>query len=159
MKLAEALLEKKALSGRISDLQSRFVEAALITEGDAPEEDASVLMSALVEALARHEELTVQINHTNNTIIVGDTGLTMMQSLARRDGIKLQQTNYSTIAQLLRMRNRNRNLYGEATTTKVTVADGVNPSYYIKLVDTLGKEYRVLDTAIQAANWANDLVA
>lgn len=158
MKLAEALLEKKALAGRISDLQNRYTSAALIEDGESPEEDSATLLASLGGALKRWEELTVQINQTNNAITVGDTGLTMMQALARRDIIKMQQSAYSTISQTLRSRNRNRNLYGE-NTPKVVVADGVNVQYFIKLVDDLGKEYRVLDTAIQAANWANDLVA
>jgi len=156
MKLAEALIEKKDLASRISELQGRYTSAAVIEEGSEPDETAQDLLKSLEGAFARWEELTVAINVANNRIMVGD--LTMMQSLAHRDSLKSQISHFSSIAGSIRQRNSQRRFYQE-NGPKMVVAEGVDAKYFIKLVDDLSKELRVLDTQIQAANWANELTA
>ena len=156
MKLAEALIEKKDLAARISELQGRYTAAAVIEEGSEPDETAHDLLKSLQGAFFRWEELTVAINVANNRIMVGD--LTMMQSLAHRDSLKSQISHFSSIAGSIRQRNSQRRFYQE-NGPKMVVAEGVDAKYFIKLVDDLSKELRVLDTQIQAANWANELTA
>jgi hypothetical protein len=156
MKLAEALIEKKDLAARISELQGRYTAAAVIEEGSEPDESAESLLKSLNGAFARWEELTVAINVANNRILVGD--LTMMQSLAHRDSLKSQISHFSSIAGSIRQRNSQRRFYQE-NGPKMVVAEGVDAKHFIKLVDDLSKELRVLDTQIQAANWANELTA
>lgn len=155
MKLAEALLEKKNVNARIQEMSTRFSAAAIHEEGEQPEEVAAELLLSLEGAFARWEELTVTINRTNNTIKVGD--VTMMEALAQRDVLKAEASHYRSIAEGLKNRNRNRGMYGE-TTAKMVLADGIEVQYFIKKADALSQELRLLDVAIQAANWANDLV-
>ena len=156
MKLAEALIEKKDLAARISELQGRYTAAAVIEEGSEPDETAHDLLKSLQGAFFRWEELTVAINVANNRIMVGD--LTMMQSLAHRDSLKSQISHFGSIAGSIRQRNSQRRYYQE-TGPKMLLAEGVDAKHFIKLVDDLSKELRVLDTQIQAANWANELTA
>jgi hypothetical protein len=162
MKLAEALIEKKDLATRISELQGRYSAAAVIEEGTEPDETPEELLKSLQGAFARWEELTVAINVANNRIVLGDDPLqkqlTMMQSLAHRDSLKSQISHFSSIAGSIRQRNSQRRYYQE-NGPKLIVAEGVDAKYFIKLVDDLSKELRVLDTQIQAANWANELTA
>jgi hypothetical protein len=158
MKLAEALIEKKDLTARISELQSRYAAAAVIEEGADPDESAEELLASLGAAFARWEELTVAINVANNRILVGNK--TMMQSLAHRDSLKSQISNFNSISSSIRQRNSQRSrYYGGENSPKMVVAEGVNAGYFIKLVDDLSKELRLLDTQMQAANWENELTA
>ena len=157
MKLAEALVEKKNLSARIGELQSRYIAAAVIEENTTPDETAEELLTSLVAAFARWEELTVAINLTNNQILVGE--ITMMQALAHRDILKSQISNFNSIASSIRQRNHAHNRYYNTDGPKMVVAEGVDVKYFIKLADDLSKELRELDLQIQAANWANELTA
>jgi hypothetical protein len=154
MKLAEALNEKKNLAARIGELQGRYTAAAVIEEGSEPDESAEELLQSLNAAFAQWEILTVQVNVANNRIQVGD--VTMMQALAHRDSLKSQISHFNAIASAIRQRNQSRRYYNE-TGPKMVVAEGVTAKTFIKLVDDLSKELRLLDAAIQAANWSNDL--
>jgi len=153
MKLAEALLEKKNVNGRIQEMSTRFSAAAIHEEGEAPEENAADLLNSLEGAFDRWGALTTAINRTNNIVKVGD--ITMMEALAKRDVLKAQSAHYRSIAEALRNRNRSR-MYGE--TTKMVLAEGIEIQTFIKKADDLAQELRLLDVAIQSANWANDLV-
>ena len=158
MKLAEALLEKKTLTGRINELTRRFSESALVEEGEEPEEDASELLTSIKGAFERLQALTVAVNTSNNQIMLGD--ITMMQALARRDSLKSQIMQYSNIKDQIRGRNQHRRMYGggENTPKMVISHRDLSAQKFIVLVDTLSQELRLLDASIQAANWANDLV-
>lgn len=155
MKLAEALLEKKNVNARIQEMSTRFSAAAIHEEGEQPEENAQELLLSLEGAFARWEALTTSINKTNNTVKVGD--MTMMEALAKRDVLKAEAAHYRSIADGLRNRNRERRMYGEPA-TKMVLAEGIEIQSFIKKADALAQELRLLDVAIQAANWANDLV-
>ena len=161
MKLAEALVEKKNLSARIGELQTRYVAAAVIEEGSEPDETAEHLLVSLEAAFTLWEDLTVAINLTNNSIFVEGTigPLTMMQALAHRDILKTKISNFSSIANSIRQRNSAHNRYFNTTGPKMVVTEGVDAKYFIKLGDDLSKELRELDLQIQAANWAHDLTA
>ena len=47
MKLAEALIEKKDITARIGELQNRYTAAAVIEEGQTPDETAEELLTSL----------------------------------------------------------------------------------------------------------------
>jgi hypothetical protein len=160
MTLAEALLEKKALNARISELQIRYVNSAVHEEGEASEEAPEDVLRQLQAAMDETERLTVDINRTNNTVPVESGGLngTMMEAIARRDSLKVQIGQYNAISSHIRHRNANRRGWGEAQGPKMVAADGVSAIHFTKLVDGLSKELRLLDMAIQAANWQNALV-
>lgn len=158
MRLAEALLEKKTLGVRIGELDRRYSESALVEDGSteaSDREDTDELLTSLQVSFARWEQLTVAINISNNQIQVGE--VSMMQALARRDSLKSQIAHFGNIKEAIRSRNQRRHMYGE-TAPKMILAPNVSVQYFTTLVDSLSQELRMLDLAIQAANWANDLV-
>ena len=62
MKLAEALIRRKALQDNIDQLRSRLVKVAKVQEGDAPAEPPQELLTALDTTLQELQTLIVQIN-------------------------------------------------------------------------------------------------
>jgi len=84
MKLAEALLERKALKERIKELRERAERDARVQEGDRPAEEPAVLMAEVERLAARLEQLIVAVNRTNMAVRLPD-GRTLMEAIARRD--------------------------------------------------------------------------
>jgi hypothetical protein len=156
MKLAEALIEKKDLKVRIVDLQIRYTTAAIVESGETGDEETTELLQSLDGAMLRLEELTVAVNVTNNSVPVGE--ITMMQAIAHRDILKMQVGQYRNIVTAIQGRNTSRHHYG-GESPKMVLTEGVNAANFIKKVDALSKELRILDAAMQAANWASDLIA
>ena len=164
MRLAEALIEKKDLQTRIGELQNRYTASAVIEDGENADETPADLLRSLENAMERMEVLTVSINLANNRVNLpaldatsGDpVTFSMMQAIAHRDNLKMQIGQYNGILNSIQQRNRNRRFAGE-NAPKMVVTEGVEASHFIKLVDRLGKELRLLDASIQATNWANDL--
>jgi len=160
MKLAEALVEKKHTAARIQELEARYIAAAVIEEGNTPDEAAGDILVTLQAAFDRWQDLTVAINKTNNQIVIEANGVsaTMMELLAHRDSLKTQIAHYTTILASIRQRNQQRSYYNEGAKTKMIAAEGVDVAYFITLVDVLSKEFRLLDVVIQGANWSNELL-
>jgi hypothetical protein len=159
MKLAEALLEKKELNQRVVALNNRILEAAVYPEGEMPEDEKSVeeLFAALNDTFNQLQSLTVRINQTNNlTPLTDGSSVSLMVAIAQRDVLKIKLGQYNNI--LTAIRQRNRGGYRYDTNTKMVLAEGVHVSSLIELVDSLSKELRLLDTALQAANWATELI-
>ena len=88
MKLAEALLERKAIKERIRELQERAKRDARVQEGDRPAEDPAALMAEVESLAARLERLIVAINRANSAVRLPD-GRTLMEAIARRDVLSL----------------------------------------------------------------------
>lgn len=178
MRLAEALIEKKDLQARIGELQNRYTASAVIEDGENADETPADLLRSLENAMERMEDLTVSINLANNRVFLPlvdehtgvtltdeylqkhpratATASTMMEGIAHRDNLKMRIGQYNGILNSIQQRNRNRRYAGE-NAPKMVVTEGVEASHFIKLVDRLGKELRLLDASIQATNWANDL--
>jgi len=150
MKLAEALIERKAAKLKLAELRDRLKEAALVQEGDQPAEDPGALFTEANEVGARLEQLIVVINRTNTVARLAD-GRTLTEAIARRDVL-----------------NEHRAIL-EATLRTVSRPDfrlGRSEVKYLRTVDVaelqrrrdqLAKELRELDTAIQTTNFAVDL--
>ena len=65
MKLAEALVERKAAQTKISELNERLQRVVLVQEGEQPAEQPSALLQELSEVVQRLQVLIVAINRTN----------------------------------------------------------------------------------------------
>ncbi|MBC7106643.1 MAG: DIP1984 family protein, partial [Firmicutes bacterium] len=65
MKLAEALLERKAIKEKIQALRERMLKDARVQEGEKPAEAPAELMAQVAELTVKLERLTVAINRTN----------------------------------------------------------------------------------------------
>ena len=151
MKLAEALVERKAAQQKLSELNERLQRAALVQEGETPAEAPAALLSELGEVASRLEGLIVAINATNSRATLPD-GATLTAAIARRDVLRMRQGVLEALirtAGAAQMRARG---------AEIKLVPTVNVAELQRERDALAKTYRELDTALQAANWAVDLV-
>lgn len=150
MKLAEALQERADLNRRIQQLQQRLNNNAIVQEGEEPAENPAELLAELDGCSANLERLITRINLTNCRTLVNGESLTAL--LARRDALKLKLSIYRDLAcnasQLAR----------RATRTEIKVLSAVNVKDVQTQADGLAKNLRLLDNAIQAANWTTELI-
>ena len=150
MKLAEALQERADLNRRIQQLQQRLSNNAVVQEGEQPAEDPKELLIELDRSVLALEELVARINLTNCRAQVSGESLTAL--LARRDALKLKLSVYRDLAYNASQLAR------RATRTEIKILSAVNVKDVQGQADALAKELRLLDNAIQAANWTTELI-
>ena len=151
MKIAEALIMRADCQKRIEQLRSRLVNSAKVQEGEEPPENPQTL---LVELEATVNELTTlikKINRTNSQTILEDN-LTVSDALAKRDTLSLKRGVYDS---LLDAASSQRNRYSRS---EIKFVSTVNVVEIQQQVDRLARDYRLLDTKIQQANWTTELV-
>lgn len=159
MKLAEALALRADLVNRIKDGRYRAQNAARYQEGDEPAENAQDLHQATLALIDQLGTLTAKINHRNaaTMITVPNWGrLSITEALARRDQTAAMREAAGGLADAASgdhgyggMVRRTRSELREVTSLDVkTLRDNADHS---------AKAHRILDTAIQQANWATDL--
>lgn len=150
MKLAEALQERADLNRRIQQLQQRLSSNAIVQEGEAPVEDPKVLLTELDRCVASLEDIISRINLTNCRTQID--GKTLTQHLARRDALKLKLSAYRDLAY------RASQVGQRASGREIKLLSAVNVPQTQREVDGLAQELRLLDNAIQAANWSTELI-
>ena len=150
MKLAEALQERADLNCRIQQLQQRLTNNALVQEGETPAEDPAELLAELDGCVGELERLIARINLTNCRVQVEGESLTAL--LARRDMLTVKLSSYRNLAQSASQ------LGHRGMRSEIKWLSTVNVRELQKRVDQLAKELRALDNAIQAANWATELI-
>lgn len=149
MKLAEALQERADLDRRIQQLQQRLANNAIVQEGEQPSEAPTELLTELDGCMANLEQLIARINLTNcHTMLEGKS---LTESLARRDVLKWKLSAYREMANIASQVGH------RATRTEIKLFSTVNVKELQKQADEMAKELRLLDNAIQAANWTTDL--
>lgn len=150
MKLAEALVERKAAQSKISEINERLQRVAVVQEGEQPAEQPAALLQELDQVTQRLETLIVAINRTNIQAQLPD-GRTIMAAIAQRDVARMQ---LGVIDALIRssaspqFRTRGSEIKFVVTSDQAELQ---------RERDRLAKRYRELDTAIQAANWSTEL--
>ena len=150
MKLAEALIERSDLQKRLDQLEDRLGSNALVQDGEEPAEDPVSLLAELVTLSASLEDLITRINLTNASVTV--EGQTLTALIAKRDvltkRIRITRHFLNTASQT-GMRSRG---------SEIILKSTVPVRELQKNLDELSKILRETDTAIQAANWSNDLL-
>jgi hypothetical protein len=150
MKLAEALIRRKALKENIEQLKLRLAKVAKVQEGDTPAERPQELLTALEADLQDLQALITRINRANLRATLPD-GTTLMEAIAKRDVLKLQRGILETLASsAVPMQER-------FTRTELKYVPTVDVAELRKEVDRLSKAYRELDASIQAANWTVEM--
>ena len=151
MKLAEALALRADLVKRMAQIKDRIHENARIQEGDAPAEDPVELTREFEIMAAQLEKIIHAINRTNLQIQL-PTGMTMTEALAKRDVLKLRIEFFRSTA------TKASGTTARVTRSEIKFVSKVDIKEFRETVDRLSKSYRELDTAIQGANWLNELV-
>lgn len=150
MKLAEALQERADLDRRIQQLQQRLANNAIVQEGEVPAEDPAELLAELDSCMDNLEQLIARINLTNCRTMLEGKSLT--ECLARRDVLKWRLSAYREMANIASQVGH------RATRTEIKLLSTVNVKDLQKQADQMAKELRLLDNAVQAANWTTDLM-
>ena len=151
MKLAEALVLRADVQKRIAQMRERLRQSALIQEGEQPPEDPKELLTELEQLLNQLGELIARINKTNFQTRLAD-GVTLTDALAKRDVLSLRHSIISVLADTASARIER---YGRSEIRKVAT---VEVSTLRRQLDEIARQRRELDTAIQATNWATDVI-
>lgn len=152
MKLAEALVERKALNTRIEELAARMRANVLVQEGDAPSEPVEALRAEHEQAIAQLAVLIKAINRTNVATRLED-GRTIAEAITDRDMLGLRHRALDAAADATTGRMPNRYARAELRTLVTVDVPALRRD-----VDALARQLRELDVRIQAANWATELI-
>jgi hypothetical protein len=156
-KLAEALVERKALQERLTRLHTRLAASAKVQEGDKPAEQPGALIEEAGRVLVDIKRLTTAINRTNmQAALPGSTdGTSLMEAIAERDRLRDERHTLEQLNQAARIEpNRG---YG-MTRNEIKWKATIDVADLQKQIDALSQSYRLLDTRIQEANWSIDLI-
>lgn len=151
MKLAEALIARADLQRKISQIESRMQQNAMVQEGDEPAEAIEKLLPEYERTMEELEGLIIQINRTNSQSSFDDR--TLSEAITIRDSLKSKIRAY-------------RELYEAGTISQDRYSNKeirfircINIEELQATLDKLSKEYRELDTKIQGLNWTTELLS
>lgn len=153
MKLAQALIERKALKQKIATTQQRVVNNAVREVGTTQETDAASLFEANEKLRVEYANLIIRINNTNNSVTI-ESGETISEAIVKRDAAKdrlaaLEQILSASLKRDNGFRGEDRVVYESAFKDRLSIRSEI---------DKAAKFYRELDILIQSANWSNDLI-
>jgi tRNA C32,U32 (ribose-2'-O)-methylase TrmJ len=151
MKLAEALVLRADTKKRLEQMRARMALSALVQEGEKPPEEPQMLLAELGELVAELERLIVAINRTNAQTTL-PTNRTLTEALAKRDALDLE---FSLLNGLLEAASNRVNRYSR---TEIKLVSTVDVVALRQRLDDTARRRRELDTLIQGANWATDLL-
>lgn len=151
MKLAEALIERKALKTKMEELKSRIYKNAQTQEGNEPAEQPLELLSQLREESFKFEKLVIRINKTNNDTLL-DEKSTLMEALTQRDMLKYEHFILTNLA------NKATPATDRYSKREIKFISTIDVKQIRKKADDVAKRYRRLDVKIQEKNWLTDLL-
>lgn len=150
MKLAEALALRGDIQKKIATLRTRIARSALVQEGVKPAEDAEKLLKEAMGALEDLRKLLVRINLANTRAKLPD-GRNLTEAVAERDTLIAQ---HSLLTHSIEASQKDPDRYSNAEIKWIST---LPISRLHKQLDDTAKNIRVLNLAIQKANWDNDL--
>ena len=150
MKLAEALQERADLSARISILENRLMNNALVQEGEKPAEAPEELIEELDRCSEEMERLITAINLTNSSTI--SDGMTVTELIAKKDVLNRKLSIYRHFLMTASQTAQ------RATRSEIKILSTVNVREYQQKADGLAKRLRILENRIQQINWTTELI-
>jgi uncharacterized protein DUF6847 len=151
MKLSEALVLRADVQKRVEQLRERLRASALVQEGEKPPEDPQTLFGELDGLLDQLRDLVGRINRTNLSTQLAD-GTTLTSALAQRDVLKLRGSVLKTVVDTAS------NTVSRYSRTEIRSVPTVEVGTLRRQLDDIARQYRELDTAIQATNWVTELL-
>jgi len=151
MKLAEALVQRADLAKRLNQVKSRAVTSAIYQEGGTAAEDVASLRADYDRMAAELGSLIERINRTNLSVRL-PSGQTVTAAIAERDTLQLRRgflVDVASAANGSQMR---------MLRTELRMVTDVPVAEYQREADDLARQFRELDTAIQATNWSAELL-
>ena len=150
MKLAEALQERADINRDIVQLKSRLNNNVLVQEGEKTAEEPEKLKKELDAALERLAYLMAHINQTNGATKL--EGRTLTELIAKKDKLLLKISVYKNVVSAA-----SQTAY-RARNTEIKIKAAISVADWQAEIDQMAKELRLLDNALQAANWNTDLL-
>ena len=150
MKLAEALLLRSQYKAKLQNLQQRLLANVKVQGDDKPLEEPQALITEIFDLNDQLCELIKQINDCNAKTKL-ESGLTLADAIVHRDMVVKKRK----ILALAVDKATEKEWQLSRSEIKLNVVIPV--AEIQKKMDDLSKEYRELDTKIQALNWSTDL--
>ncbi|RMF82570.1 MAG: hypothetical protein D6737_01390 [Chloroflexi bacterium] len=157
MKLAEALILRSDAQKRIQQLRERLARSARIQEGEQPPENPQELLDELERVMVDFVTLVKQINRTNAQTAFNDE-MTLTDALAERDGLGMERNVLAGVIEAATGSGNAYNPYAYLQRGEIKTLRAINVADIQKRIDNLSRQYRELDTQIQALNWQVDVV-
>lgn len=151
MKLAEALILRAEQQKRLHQLSTRMNRNAKVQEGDTPAEDPNALLSEFNNISRELVSLVQRINRTNSNTPMEGHG-TLADAIAARDGLRQRAEVHRQLAEAGVV---TQNAYSRS---EIKFRSAVKVSALQAEADSLARQHRELDAAIQALNWTTELV-
>lgn len=164
MKLAEALIERKGMQQKITDLEARITGICTYQEGSEPSEDVNRLLKELGAAYENLSTMVKRVNRTNSLTLITDGGAVPADAAAagaqgrplsdlivERD-LAVQYQN--TLRRVAAMVRNNMN----SSRSEIRIATRINLDDLEQQIAHLGEKARKLDAAVQGLNWAIALI-
>lgn len=151
MKLAEALLERKAIKTKMEELKHRLYQNAQTQEGLPPTEDPQELLAELTATVQRFEEIVARINATNAAAQLDD-GTSLGRAILQKD---MQRYMHLVLTNLADKATPGQQRYSEREIKQIPA---VNVGETRRRADETARAARLLDAKIQEANWKTGLL-
>ena len=151
MKLAEALMERKAIKTTMEDLKKRIYQNSSKPEGEQAIEDPLDLIEVLRAETEKFEKLIVRINQTNNVTFVSE-GMTLMEAIIKKDMLKYLQLIHNNLA------DKAMPTHQRFSRREIKFVPTINITDIRNKANRIAQEYRLLDMKIQEANWHTELI-
>jgi hypothetical protein len=151
MKLSEALILRADSQKRVEQLKQRIFRSAKIQEGDTAPENPRALLEELERTLTVLADVIKRINKTNSATEFA-AGKTLSDVLAERDVLLIKRNAYSHLAEAASV------VQTAYSRSEIKFISTVDIPEIQQSVDELSKQYRELDSRIQAMNWQSELL-
>lgn len=157
MKLAEALSLRADAQKRLAQLQARAVACARYQEGSTPAEDPAALHTEALAVVDEIEQLVRRINRTNASTEL-EPGLTITDAIARRDSLAAKRKLTVALADAASGGDGEFGWSARQLRSELRDLTDLPVPELRQQADRLARDYRELDTRLQEANWATELV-
>lgn len=151
MKLAEALLQRKACQSRIEVLRTNLLRYAKVQEGEITPENPKDIAKDIDITLEELYGYISRINRTNSETAF-DEKLSISDALAYRDVL---EKKYKIIRHLIETATELTNRYSKQ---EIKILSNIDVPAFEKRANEIAKEFRELDIKIQEKNWLVDLI-
>jgi len=151
MKLAEALMERKAIKTKMNELKKRLYQNASVPEEEEPAEDPMELLEELKAETAKFEALVVRINRTNNATRFSDD-MSLMEAIIKKDML-----NYLYLVHV-NLADKASPIHDRYSYREIKFIPTVDIKDIRKRADDIARDYRELNMRIQEINWETELL-
>ena len=151
MKLGEALRRRSDNYKKIEELRGRAVAGAQIQEGQETPDSPAELLAEIERLSAETLALVQRINRTNVAARL-PTGQPLVDALSERDHYLSLRKPFNAVAEAAS------SLQQRYMRSEIKIVRTIEPQALRKRVDDFSRRHRLLDVAIQEANWVTELL-